>query len=179
VGGTFSGAISDLTSRLLNWSPFGTLYTIIRDALKDLGIELPKKFSEFGTLLIDSLIAGITNKATALKNSIKSIGDKLENWLRESVGFGAAQKLVVNQTVQRNSNLDMGMRNNRPIVDNRPTLINRTKNNSAPPLSIDNITVHAAPGMDEQQVARLVAQEITRQQNQAHTAQRSQFQDTD
>lgn len=196
-------------------------------ALAASALLLPFALLSFGLTVLTAPVLGVIAAFVALSALIYKIyqnWDKINNWLTDKLGTGAAKKIVNIATPNRGHNLDMGMRNNRPIkpvekinqqlknkanqpvlidnrqptrkhnldmgmrnnrpmqkplIDNQPTLINRPKSDPVTPLSIDNITINAAPGMDEKEVARLVTQEITRQQNQARTGQRSQFQDTD
>ena len=45
----------ELAKLLMNWSPVGLLYKAFAAALKYLGVDLPAKFTDFGSNLIDGL----------------------------------------------------------------------------------------------------------------------------
>ena len=75
--------------------------------------------------------------------------------------------------------LSMSVATAAPIqVDNRPTLAAHpaVAQSIAHPMSV-NITINAAPGQDERTIARIVAQEIQRIQNQQQARQRSSMRD--
>ncbi|TSJ88197.1 phage tail tape measure protein [Chitinimonas sp. BJB300] len=71
------------------------------------------------------------------------------------------------------------MANATPVkIDSRPPLSRPAASAQAAPAPI-NITINAAPGMDERKLAQLVAQEIARQQRSAQAANRSRLADRD
>ena len=77
--------------------------------------------------------------------------------------------------------LSMSVATAAPIqVDNRPPLAAHpaVAQSIAHPMSV-NITINAAPGQDERTIARIVAQEIQRIQNQQQARQRSSMRDRD
>ena len=77
--------------------------------------------------------------------------------------------------------LSMSVATAAPIqVDNRPTLAAHpaVAQSIAHPMSV-NITINAAPGQDERTIARMVAQEMQRIQNQQQARQRSSMRDRD
>jgi len=127
-------------------------------------------------------IAGISNRLlekgrelagklrNALGNLKNSAFDKLKaagGWLGEQLGF--------NDTAAQPAFAGAGGIQ----FDNRPALQPRQAAPASNSLSIGEIHVHAAPGMDEHAVARLVAVEIQRLHEQQLAATRSHFSDED
>jgi hypothetical protein len=106
----------------------------------------------------------------ALGNLKNSAFDKLKaagGWVGEQLGLdepGAQPEMAGAGGIQ---------------FDNRPALQPRQAAPASNSLSIGEIHVHAAPGMDEHAVARLVAVEIQRLHEQQLAATRSHFSDED
>ena len=246
VGGTFSGAIISIGASLINWSPFGMLYTVIANAVKELGIELPAKFTEFGAMLIDGLISGITHKTAAIKESILGVGDKISGWFSDKLKINSPSKVFIKHGASVMYGLEKGLDQNKNTlytisdrlkkagvglaigaaaltappamatesptasslpaaklnqqlkqasanltigvtaisapamtIDQRPLLSAQTRGNNAGDLNIEKIEINAAPGMDAQEIARLVTQEIQKHQQQQRTRARSDYRDLD
>ena len=208
VGGTFTGALLSISSALINWSPFGMLYSIIANAVKQLGIELPAKFTEFGTMLINGLINGIKSKATALKDSVLGVGNSMSSWFKDTLGINSPSKVFISHGVDVMRGLESGLDQNKNTLAPMFKLSDRLKQTGAglaiglsamPALALDNraplsmqnssangtsiviekIEIHAAPGMDEQALARFVALEISKHQQQQQTRARSDYRDFD
>ncbi|EPJ56339.1 MAG: hypothetical protein OFPI_00060 [Osedax symbiont Rs2] len=208
VGGTFGGALLDISAKLLNWSPFGVIYAGISKALNDLGIELPKKFSDFGGMLIDGLISGITNKAAALRNSILGVGDNISGWFKDKLDINSPSKVFIKHGQSVMHGLEKGLDNNKntlsPItniskrlkqagaglaigmtampavaLDNRAPLSMQSAASTGGGVVIQKLEIHAAPGMDEQALARFIAIEINKREQQQRTRARSSFNDLD
>ena len=56
----FSGGINGLSALILNWSPLGIFYQVFAGVMSYFGVDLPGKFSEFGSGIINSLLAGLS-----------------------------------------------------------------------------------------------------------------------
>lgn len=89
----FDGGLAGIGALLLNWSPVGLLYQAISGALGTLGIELPGSFTEFGSMLIQGLINGISSMAGALKESISNIGSGIVGWFKEKLGIHSPSRV--------------------------------------------------------------------------------------
>ena len=124
-----------------------------------------------GSRLIEQGKAIAGKLSTALGNLKNSALDKLDaagGWLREQLGF--------NQPELQPIAADNGI-----TFDKQPPLqgAGRQPQPMGNTLSIGEIHVHAAPGMDEHAVARLVALEIQRLQERQSASTRSHFSDED
>lgn len=83
----FSGGIGGVGALILNWSPLGLFYRAFAGVLSWFGIDLPAKFTDFGSALIDGLIGGIKAKWTAVKESITSIGAGVAETFQATLGI--------------------------------------------------------------------------------------------
>lgn len=212
VKAAFDGGLAGIGQLLINWSPLGLLYSGIQKALSALGINLPPKFTEFGSNLINGAINGITNKLKELKSTIVNAASSASRWFKEKLGIHSPSRVFashggniidgllvglgdgrrVSQQINRISSrvkqagsamalgaLSLGANAAPLALDNRPPLALAGGNSASQSISIGEIHVHAAPGMNEQQLADLVAQEVARLQAGQAAAQRSNLSDED
>ncbi len=112
AGGTFTGALSSIGATLVNWSPFGVLYKAFADALRQLGIDLPKKFSQLGAEIIKGLISGLTGKMAALKKSITGIGDNVSGWFKKKLDINSPSKVFIKHGSSVVKGLEHGLAKN-------------------------------------------------------------------
>ncbi|WP_206611239.1 phage tail tape measure protein [Bordetella avium] len=89
----FNGGLAGIGTLLVNWSPLGLLYQAITGALGKLGIELPGSFTQFGSMLIQGLINGITSMGGVLKESISNIGSGIVGWFKEKLGIRSPSRV--------------------------------------------------------------------------------------
>ncbi|CUR79994.1 phage tail tape measure protein [Achromobacter xylosoxidans] len=89
----FDGGLAGIGALLVNWSPLGLLYQAITGALGTLGLELPGNFTQFGSMLIQGLINGISSMAGALKESISNIGTGIVGWFKEKLGIHSPSRV--------------------------------------------------------------------------------------
>ncbi|TBU78174.1 phage tail tape measure protein [Phytopseudomonas daroniae] len=89
----FSGGIGGVAALLLNWSPIGLFYKAFASVLSYFGIELPGKFSEFGGMLIDGLVGGITAGLGKIKAAITGAGGAAIGWFKEKLGIHSPSRV--------------------------------------------------------------------------------------
>ena len=172
---------------LLNFSPFGLLWNAFTTALAALGIQVPEQFRSFGGFIMDGLIGGITGRLAALKDAVVGAASSAATWFKEKLGIaspsklftqfggwiseGAANGITAGQAGVRAAALAMAGAAAAPVgavgidggtapIGAGPSIAPRI---SAPaPAAGGNYTfqIYAAPGMDEQAIARAVRAEI-------------------
>lgn len=200
VSSLMSMGVGQWVQILLNFSPFGLLWTAFTSALSLLGIQVPEKFRSFGSFIIDGLIGGITGRLAALKDAVVGAATSAASWFKQKLGIaspskvftqfggwiseGAAKGIEAGQAGVRAAAVALAGTAMIPVAQadgGRPNAVapmaaiaptaNRAAGVSAPPAtagpSTYNITIHAAPGMDAQGVARAVAAEMDRRERQA------------
>ncbi|RRV04426.1 phage tail tape measure protein [Pseudomonas sp. v388] len=201
----FSGGIGSIITTIVNFSPLGLFYTAFAGVLNYFGFELPGKFTEFGGMLIDGLLSGITEKYTLVKDKIGEIGDGLTGWFKEKLsihspsrvfaelgGFtmaGLTQGIEDGQTgpLQAVSNLGKQLAAAGALTLGA-TVPPAMAIDDAPPVSaasattysssdIYEINIHTTPGMDAQAIARAVRAELARIDSEKAARRRSSLQD--
>ena len=76
----FNSGIGNITATILNWSPLGLFYQAFSSVLSWFGIDLPAKFTEFGSNLINGLVNGIRNAWDGAKEWVISLGQSIKGW---------------------------------------------------------------------------------------------------
>lgn len=141
-----------LSETLMNWSPIGLLYTYVVHPIMELfGIELPRKFSDFGKQMIDSLISGLSEAARDLPKKIRSLFPGHVGIQLGSLLFEGARDLWRGRNDE-----DAPQALASPArIDSRPPLMLRPA--AAPPAGDSiSITIHAPAGANEATLAQQV-----------------------
>ncbi|MCG9124276.1 phage tail tape measure protein [Laribacter hongkongensis] len=127
-----------------------------------LGIHSPSRvFAELGGFTIEGFTNGIANGAAGPLDAIKAMGQKLT-----AAGAGLALGTA-----------SMGA--GAIPIDNRQPISAGAPATPAAPAAPINLTIHAAPGMNERELARFVMQQIEQAQRQQAATRRSRLTDGD
>lgn len=210
VSNLISGGIGEWLAMLLNFSPFGVLWTAFTSALSMLGIQVPEQFRSFGSFIIDGLIGGITGKLGQLRDTVINVAASAAGWFKEKLGINSPSRVFTQYGGWISEGAAIGIQRGQPDVraaalalaaaaaspvamgqgidmlsagavqfDRRPAL--SAQPNAVPMMGSSqiNITIHAAPGMDSQELARAVASEIDRRQREQRTRRLSSLHDMD
>lgn len=205
----FSGGVAGVSSLIINWSPLGLFYKAFAGVMSWFGIELPGKFTEFGGMLVSGLINGIKGMASKAKEAVVGVGENVTGWFKDKLGIRSPSRVFMALGGDTMAGLSLGLRNNQQgplkqvaglgkqlaaagaIAFAGPALAGGLQFDSRPPINSaapvivgsagDNITinVHAAPGMDTAELARLVQMELQKHQMQQQVRRRSTFGDLD
>ncbi|MCC5882488.1 MAG: hypothetical protein JJU25_07620 [Halomonas sp.] len=182
----FAGFGGDLLDGLING--IDDKWSVLRDTIgntagavvgwfKDrLGIRSPSRvFAQLGDDTLAGYRQGLERSEDGALREIKHFGDRVRR-----AGAGLALGTIATAAVAGGS-VESGGHGGGIAFDNRPPL--SASASGGLQVSIGDINVHAAPGMDEQALARLVAAEVQRALQQAEqrlrARQRSALYDTD
>lgn len=88
-----AGGLTGIGQLILNWSPMGLFYQAFAPALSYFGIDLPAKFTEFGSMIMLGLINGIKNAAGALKNTVVGAADSSIGWFKDKLGIHSPSRV--------------------------------------------------------------------------------------
>ncbi|AKA25711.1 phage tail tape measure protein [Pseudomonas chlororaphis] len=91
----FSGGLGGIVGLITNFSPLGLFYTAFAGVMNYFGVELPGKFSEFGGMIVQGLVNGISNMATSLKDSVVGVGSSLKGWFTETLGIQSPSRVFM------------------------------------------------------------------------------------
>jgi hypothetical protein len=185
----------------MDFSPLGILYSVLALALDSLGIELPARFSQLGGHMMTGLVNGITAGAAWVKDAVVGVASSAASWFAEKLGIaspsrlfmqyggwiseGAALGIAGGQGAVRTAALGMATAATMAMVrlDTRPPLSAAGQATgfagAGAGATTYNITINAAPGMDEQALARAVTAELQRQQRAGRSRVLSSMSDID
>lgn len=205
-----TGAGQVIAGWFLNWTLPGLVikhWDTITGFLGGLGTRL----AELGRMAMDGLINGVMSKLTALRDAISGIGDSMISWLKVKLDIHSPSRVMAQLGGYTMAGLEQGLDKGQagPLSSMRntakgliaagagvaltagPAMAGRL--DTRPPLStstpaavvqpVINIAIHAAPGMDERQLAALVGRQVEQALAQAASkqaaARRSRFGDLD
>lgn len=112
----FNSGISNITATILNWSPLGLFYQAFSSVLSWFGIDLPAKFTEFGSNLISGLVNGIRNASEGAKQIVSDLGDGIKGWFAEKLGIHSPSRVFKGYGVNVVEGLAIGMDNAQPLA---------------------------------------------------------------
>ena len=95
VRAAFAGGIGGVVRLILNWSPLGLFYRAFAGVMKYFGVDMPKSFADFGSMLIDGLVGGIKAKLTAARDSIVSFGNSIKGWFTSTLGIKSPSRVFM------------------------------------------------------------------------------------
>jgi len=167
-----------------HWGPitafFGSLWANIKAGLGNLW----ESFKQFGGMLMDGLIGGITNRLAAVKTAIVNVAENTVGWFKEKLGIRSPSRVFMQNGHFLGEGAAIGIRRSTdmvrkasvgmaaaatigmagaaegPRIDQRPPL----QAGQRAPIVIqgDTITIPitAAPGTDPQALARAISAEL-------------------
>ncbi|WP_148716678.1 phage tail tape measure protein [Chitinolyticbacter meiyuanensis] len=91
--GAAAGGLSGIAALIINWSPLGLFHRAMAAVLSWFGIDIPAKFTDFGRMLIDGLIAGINQKWEALKARLSALGDSISGSVKDALGIRSPSRV--------------------------------------------------------------------------------------
>ncbi|MGC2960185.1 phage tail tape measure protein [Paraburkholderia graminis] len=89
----FAGGISGIGALIVNWSPLGLFYQAFAGVLSWFGIDMPAKFSEFGSNVIAGLVNGITSGLGAVQAAITNVASSTVGWFKEKLGIHSPSRV--------------------------------------------------------------------------------------
>lgn len=91
----FNGGLTGIIGLLINFSPIGWFYRAFAAVMDYFGIELPGKFTEFGSMLITGLINGIGNMVGSLKDTVLGVAGSVKGWFTETLGIQSPSRVFM------------------------------------------------------------------------------------
>lgn len=89
----FSGGLGGIAATILNFSPLGLFYRAFAGVMNYFGAEMPARFTDFGSMLINGMVNGITNGLGSLKTAITGAGESAIGWFKEKLGIHSPSRV--------------------------------------------------------------------------------------
>jgi hypothetical protein len=112
----FNGGFVGIAKLITNWSPLGLFYNMMRPLLAYFGIDLPKSFTSFGSMLIDGLVGGVTAKLQAAKASIIGFGNDIKGWFTSTLGIQSPSRVFMGFGSNIGEGAEIGIKKSVPGV---------------------------------------------------------------
>ncbi|MCP1508264.1 TP901 family phage tail tape measure protein [Pseudomonas marginalis] len=202
----FDGGIGGIITTLVNFSPLGLLYQAFSGVLSYLGIELPSRFTEFGSMIVNGLVNGLTAGLGAVKDTISSIGDASIGWFKEKLGIHSPSRVFAELGGFTMAGLTQGLEGGQKGPLNALTSMSKQLTaagtlalgaTAMPAFAVDNtppissapaaavydshdtyeFSITAGPGTDLQSLEKTVRAMLTRIENEKKARQRSKLSD--
>lgn len=87
IRNAFGGGLTGIGALLMNWSPIGLFYKGFAAVMSYFGVELPGKFTEFGGMILQGLVTGITNGLGMVRDAVTGAGSAAIGWFKETLGI--------------------------------------------------------------------------------------------
>uniref|UniRef100_UPI00258CD37C phage tail tape measure protein n=1 Tax=uncultured Acinetobacter sp. TaxID=165433 RepID=UPI00258CD37C len=119
----FNGGIRGVTALILNWSPFGLFYSVFAKVLSWFGIDLPKQFTGFGSMIIQGLIDGIKSKFDGLKGVWEKVTSYMPDFMRKRMDIHSPSRVMAGMGGHIVDGIGVGLNQRTPALQ---TQFNRT-----------------------------------------------------
>lgn len=118
IKAAIDGGLLGVSTLILNWSPMGLFYSVFAAVMDYFGVELPSKFTEFGSMIMSGLVTGIRNMSGAVKDSIVGIGDSAMGWFKDKLGIQSPSRVFMGFGENVSEGAAIGIRNRQSLVAN-------------------------------------------------------------
>ncbi|MGN5592551.1 phage tail tape measure protein [Stutzerimonas nitrititolerans] len=103
------GGLAGIGALLLNFSPLGLLYRAFAGVMGYLGVDLPSKFSEFGSNMIQGLINGFTNMFPNLTAAISGAATSVVSTFKGMLGIHSPSRVFAGLGGDTMAGLEQGL----------------------------------------------------------------------
>ncbi|MCD4483751.1 hypothetical protein LQR31_04580 [Chromobacterium vaccinii] len=199
---------SGIADFFMNWTLLGLVVKHWDSIASFLG-GLAAKFMTIGSQIMQGLINGFLGGLATLKNAVNGVGESAIGWFKEKLGIHSPSRVFAELGGYTMAGLQQGIADNQagPLgavagmakqlagagfslsaggataggvpIDRRPPIRAQPAAPAAGAAAQYHITIHAAPGMNEQQLAQMVARELDRRERQQAARGRSRLADKD
>ncbi|WP_288383296.1 phage tail tape measure protein [uncultured Acinetobacter sp.] len=119
----FNGGIRGVTALILNWSPLGLFYSVFAKVLSWFGVDLPKQFTGFGSMIIQGLIDGIKSKFDGLKGVWENVTSYMPDFMRKRMDIHSPSRVMAGMGGHIVDGIGVGLNQRTPALQ---TQFNRT-----------------------------------------------------
>lgn len=134
----FDGGLAGIATLILNFSPMSLFYKAFSGVMSYFGIELPGKFTEFGSMIIDGLVNGIRNKATAMKDAVVGLGSSIKGWFTGDLDIHSPSRVFMGYGANISEGAALGITGQADLVRKAALgMASQSRVNMAPPNPAD------------------------------------------
>lgn len=111
----FSGGLLGISNLIINWSPLGLFYSAFAAVMKWFGIDLPTKFTEFGSMILEGLKNGILSKVQAVKDALSTAVSGVIDKARKLLDIHSPSRVFAQIGDYTMQGMALGITNNQTI----------------------------------------------------------------
>ncbi|MGA4418642.1 phage tail protein [Ralstonia nicotianae] len=93
VKAAFDGGIAGVAALILNWSPAGLFYAALAPVLRWFGFDVPAKFTEFGSNIVQGLANGIRNAIGWVTDAVSSVASSAITGFKSLLGIHSPSRV--------------------------------------------------------------------------------------
>ena len=208
IKASFDLGLKGILLLITGFNPLGLFYQAFAGVMNYFGAELPGKFTEFGGMIVNGLVRGLTAGLGAVKGAIGSIGDSSIGWFKEKLGIHSPSRVFAELGGFTMEGLTKGLEGGQkgPLnalssmskqltaagtlalsatampalaVDDRPPISSAGTSTVYDSHDTYQITIAAAPGMDMQAMEKSMRAMLNKIENEKRARQRSKLSDRD
>ncbi|CAN2978780.1 Tail protein [Pseudomonas sp. PM2] len=208
IKASFDLGLKGILLLITGFNPLGLFYQAFAGVMNYFGAELPGKFTEFGGMIVNGLVRGLTAGLGAVKGAIGSIGDSSIGWFKEKLGIHSPSRVFAELGGFTMEGLTKGLEGGQkgPLnalssmskqltaagtlalsatampalaVDDRPPISSAGTSTVYDSHDTIQITIEAAPGMDLQTMEKSLRAMLNKIENEKRARQRSKLSDRD
>lgn len=187
----FNGGIKGVSALVINWSPIGLFYSAFAKVMSWFGIDLPAKFTGFGSMILTGLKNGILSKVGEVKDALTGAVEGVIEKARTILGIHSPSRVFmgIGDYTMQGMALGISKNYNLPIKATQQATRNvistgtATKVTPVTPISanrgssfISNDTIHitikAEQGQPVRETAKAIREEMQRIQQEQVDARR-------
>ncbi|EPF77282.1 bacteriophage membrane protein [Acinetobacter gyllenbergii] len=116
IKSAFNGGILGVSALIVNWSPLGLFYSAFASVLRWFGIDLPSKFTGFGTMIIDGLVSGIKSGFQKLKSTWTDINNYMPDFMKKKMDIHSPSRVMAGLGGHIMTGIAMGLDQNFPTL---------------------------------------------------------------
>lgn len=105
----FNGGLSGIIGLIINWSPIGAFYSAFAAVMSWFGIELPAKFTGFGSMIINGLVNSITGGTSRVVAAISGMASSAINTAKSIFGIHSPSRVFMGIGGFVTEGLDIGL----------------------------------------------------------------------
>lgn len=117
----FHSGIDNISTTILNWSPLGLFYQCFSAVLSWFGVDLPNQFTDFGKMLIDGFVNGISKAWNNAKEVVSNLGSGVKNWFAEKLGIHSPSRVFIGFGENTAQGLAIGINKSLGLVEKANT----------------------------------------------------------
>lgn len=87
--------VGNISRTIINWTPIGLFYRSFAKVMSWFGVTLPAKFTDFGSMIIQGLVRGISNKIGAVKAKISELASLVSGSFKRTLGIQSPSRVFM------------------------------------------------------------------------------------